>query len=121
MPEADDMRRYQELVPDAPERFFQIVESQTVAPSKRYDKLVDAEIEEAKKGRISAVTLMVIFFGAAVVFFAVGNNIAGGLLLSVPVIGFLQSLLPSGRSSPKVRHASGSGKHDRGSDASKED
>lgn len=95
------MRRYQELVPDAPERFFQIVESQTVAPSKRYDKLVDAEIEEARKGRVSAVSLMVVFFIAAVVFFGVGNNVAGGLLLSVPVLGFLQSLLPSSGSSVK--------------------
>lgn len=91
------MAKFKELVPDAPERFFKMVEAQTVDPSKRMDKLVDAEISEARKGRISAVTLMVFFFGAAVVFFGLGNNIAGGLLLSVPVLGFLQSLLPTTR------------------------
>ncbi len=91
------MVKFQALVPDAPERFFRMVEAQTVEPSKRMDKLVDAEIEEARMGRISAVTLMVLFFCAAVVFFSVGNNIAGGLLLSVPVLGFLQSLLPSSK------------------------
>lgn len=97
MPEADDMAKFKELVPDAPERFFKMVEAQTVDPSKRMDKLVEAEIDEARKGRVSAVTLMVLFFGAAVVFFALGNNVAGGLLLSVPVLGFLQSLLPASR------------------------
>lgn len=89
------MAKFQTLVPDAPERFFAVVESQTIAPSQRMDRLVDAEISEAKAGRISAVTLMVIFFIAAVLFFAFGNNVAGGLLLSVPVLGFLQSLLPT--------------------------
>lgn len=112
MPDADEMTKFQQLVPDAPERFFKMVEAQTVAPQERYNKLVSAEIHEARAGRISAVTLMVIFFAASVVFFAVGNNWAGSALLSVPVLGFLQSLLPS--RAPRERRRDASDRGDEG-------
>lgn len=94
MPDSEEMEKFQRLVPDAPERFFAIVESQTVAPSHRMDRLVDAQINEAQKGRQAAVALMVLCMICAVVFFAVGNLAAGISFLSVPVLGFLKELLP---------------------------
>lgn len=94
MPDSEEMEKFQKLVPDAPERFFAIVESQTVAPSKRLDRLVDAQISEAEKGRTAAVGLMLVCIACAIVFFAVGNVVAGLTFIGVPVLGFLRELLP---------------------------
>ncbi|WP_422757269.1 hypothetical protein [Paenarthrobacter sp. C1] len=97
------MAKFQALVPDAPERFFAIVESQTIAPSKRLDQLVAAQINEAVRGRQSAVALMVLCVGCAIVFFAVGNTVAGLAFLGLPVLGFLRELLPE-RGSKQIHH-----------------
>jgi hypothetical protein len=102
MPDSEEMEKFQKLVPDAPERFFAIVESQTVAPSKRMDKLVDAQIAEAEKGRQAAVSLMVICLICAVAFFALGNTVAGLAFVGLPILGFLRELLPE-RSNTKDR------------------
>lgn len=102
MPSPQDLREYQQLIPDAPERMLQIHESQTLGAaarldkhSARQDKLVDAEIAEAKAGRTAAVSLMILCMIPSIVFFALGNNIAGCAFLSLPVLGFLKSLLPN--------------------------
>ena len=97
------MREYAELIPNAPERFIRIVEARSVDVAEREKKLVDAdvrladaEISEVRTGRRTAVGLLIGFGGAAAVFFALGNNVAGIAFLSVPVLGFLGQLLSSG-------------------------
>ena len=56
----------------------------TVDESKRQDKLVDAEIEQAKSGRRIAVAFTAFCLIAAVVFFALGNEVAGFAFLAAP-------------------------------------
>lgn len=106
MPSPEDMREYQAILPDAPERLFAIHESQTISHSKRMDTLVEAEVREMESGRIAAVSLMVLCMIASTVFFAVGNPIAGGAFLSLPVLGFFKQLLPE-RASRQERGSKG--------------
>lgn len=94
MPSPQDMREYQAILPDATERLFAIHESQTIGYTNRMDKLVEAEVKEAEAGRVAAVSLMVLCMIGSALFFAFGNQIAGGAFLSLPVLGFIKQLLP---------------------------
>lgn len=93
MPDPATQREFKELVPDAPERFLRIVESQTVDVSRRDDRIVDAEIEASKNGLTAAITIAVICVLAAIVFFAFGKPIAGGALLGFPVVLLVRSFI----------------------------
>ena len=63
-----------------------MAETAATGEIKTRDKLACAEIEQAKTGQSLAFVLTLIALGAAIYFFAVGNPIAGGALLSFPVI-----------------------------------
>lgn len=95
MPPAGEMRAYQELIPDAPERIMRMAEAQTVDKSARQDRLVAAEIENAKSDRSMATFFLLVFLVASIVFFAFGNNWAGGCLLSIPVLGVIKTMWPT--------------------------
>jgi hypothetical protein len=71
--------------------------AETVATGeiKTRDKLADAEIERARTGQALAFALTIIALGAAIFFFAVHNPVAGGALLSFPVIMLIRSFLTS--------------------------
>jgi hypothetical protein len=71
------MAKYQQLMSDAPVRIFRVAEAQTVDASKRLDRLVEAEIDQAKSDRSIATVFLLIFTAASIVFFAVGSPIAG--------------------------------------------
>lgn len=76
----------------------------TIDESKRQDKLVDVEVENARKGPGRALTVLYLFGIAAIVFFATGNNEAGLALLAVPglaVVGQLLSAVASASSRPR--------------------
>ncbi|MBZ4623107.1 hypothetical protein GBO18_24730 [Mycobacterium avium subsp. hominissuis] len=89
------MEKYRQLVPDAPERIFRMAESRTVDNSARLDRLVSAEIEQAKTDRSMAVVFLLIFTVASIVFFAINNPIAGGALISVPVLAVIKTMWSS--------------------------
>jgi hypothetical protein len=65
------MERYRAMVPDAPERIFRMAESRTVDASKRLDRLVDAEIAQARTDRGTATFFLLVFTVASIAFFAV--------------------------------------------------
>lgn len=90
MARPEDMAKYQKMVPDAPERIFRMAESKTVDVSRRLDQLVDAEITQAKNDRAMATLFLLIFTIASIVFFALGNSIAGGIMLGIPVLGVIK-------------------------------
>ncbi|MFD4368973.1 hypothetical protein [Rhodococcus sp. NPDC058521] len=87
-----DMVEYQKLVPDAPERIFRMAEVQTVDKSARLDKLAEAEIDQAKSDRSSATAFLLIFTIASIVFFAIGNVVAGACFMSIPVLGVIKTM-----------------------------
>lgn len=93
MPDPDTQREFQKLVPDAPERFLRIVESQTVDVSKREDRMADAEIKASENGFAAAVAIAIMCVLAAIGFFAARVMVAGYALLGFPVVLLIQSFL----------------------------
>jgi uncharacterized membrane protein len=103
------MDKYRQMVPDAPERIFRMAEARTVDNSKRLDRLVDAEITQATSDRAMAVLFLLIFTISSIVFFSVGNPIAGGCLLSIPVLAVIHTMwsTPIGKSRQRQQHDNG--------------
>lgn len=101
------MAKYQALVPDAPERIFRMAEARTVDASKRMDRLVDAEIDQAKTDRAMAVVFLLVFTIASIVFFALDNDVAGGVLLGVPVLAVIKTMWTSPIGKSRTRPAEG--------------
>jgi uncharacterized membrane protein len=89
------MEKYRQMVPDAPERIFRMAEAGTVDASKRLDRAVNAEIAQAKSDRRLAALFLPVFTGASIVFFALGKPVAGGILLSVPVLAVIRTMWSS--------------------------
>ena len=58
-----------------------------------FRSFADAEIERARTGQAIAALITTIALGAAIYFFAVDNPVAGGVLLSVPVIMLVRAFL----------------------------
>ncbi|HEY2522276.1 MAG TPA: hypothetical protein VGJ19_19350, partial [Streptosporangiaceae bacterium] len=56
---------------------------------------VQSEIERARTGQAMAALITAIALGAAIYFFAVNNRVAGGVMLSVPVITSLACPAPA--------------------------
>lgn len=73
-------------MPDGAERMLRIVESTTTDVARREDKLADEQIASAQQGRGLAFVLAASCIIAAVVFFAVGNTVAGVTFLGLPVV-----------------------------------
>jgi hypothetical protein len=70
-----------------------MAETMATGEIKTRDKLADAEIERARTGQALAFLLTIIALGAAIYFFATGDPVAGGALLSFPVIMLIRSFL----------------------------
>jgi hypothetical protein len=69
------------------------------------DRLVDAEIEQAKSDRAMAIVFLLVFTITSIVFFALGNPIAGGVFMSVPVLGLLRTMWTSSIGKSRTRAA----------------
>lgn len=93
VPDAETMREYAALFPDAPERLLRIVEAQTVDASARADRLVNAEIEAAKQGRLAASLLIAVCIAAAIVLLFQDRLVAAAILLFLPAIMVARSFL----------------------------
>ena len=70
-----------------------MAETAAIGEIRTSDKLADTEIVAGRQGLALAATLTLIAFVAAIVFFAVGAPIAGGLFLSFPVIMLIRSFI----------------------------
>lgn len=94
MPEPGTLREYDEVLPGAADRILKAFESVTTQAS-RDDRITDAAIEVRKQGAGWAYFLLFVLVMASIVFFAVGNLVAGGALVSAPVLVVLVSLITS--------------------------
>lgn len=95
LPPVETLRGYAEILPDAPERLMKIAERSVMAQEDRADKLADAQVETAKTGQGLAFTLAFICVVAAIVFFALGNNVGGSVMVGLPVVMLIRAFLPS--------------------------
>lgn len=62
-------------------------------------KAVDAEVSFAGNGQTMAFVIALVGLIAGIVFFARGNNVAGGFLVGMPIVLLVRSFLP-GKSDP---------------------
>lgn len=95
--------------PDVQERILRMSESFTTDESVRRDKLVDANIEESRKGRQNALLLMGASFVA--VFLAqwlFGNAWLSALFLGYPVFQAISMFIPSQKGNGNKRPESDS-------------
>jgi uncharacterized membrane protein len=92
IPLPDTLRQYNEIVPGSAQ---QIIDAVYQAPGRRQDELSKAEVLVAKRGQNAAIFLAVLSVGAAIVFFATGNNIAGGAFLGIPLVQLILSFFPN--------------------------
>jgi uncharacterized membrane protein len=92
--------QYEQVQAGLAERIVAMAETAATGEIKTRDKLACAEIEQAKTGQSLAFMLTLIALGAAIYFFAVRNAVAGGALLSFPVIMLIRSFLTSLRGDP---------------------
>lgn len=88
---ADQIREYDELVPGSAEK---IIDATFIAPSRRQDDLVNAQIGTSKTGQGWAIFLAIICVAASIMFFLRGNAIAGGAFLGMPLLLLIGSFLP---------------------------
>lgn len=69
-------------------------EAFTTDESRRRDRLVDAEIAEAPRGRRMAFWIMVLcLVGAGVALFLFKNNVGAGIFLAVPVVTVVRDFI----------------------------
>lgn len=99
LPPAAELAEYKQVQNDLPERIISMAEVTVQGREDRANKLVDAEVEAGKTGQAFAFLIAAFCVVAAVVFFALGNNVAGGFLVGIPVVLLVQSFLKNGGTS----------------------
>ena len=90
---AEQVRQYDAVVPGIGR---DIIDAQIIAPQKRLDRVADAEIKTADRGQGWAIFLALLFTICAIVFAALGNNIATGLFLGPVFLSLLSLFIPRG-------------------------
>jgi uncharacterized membrane protein len=93
LPSPATLYQYEMVKPGLAERIVAMAETVTTGEIKIREKVATAEIETARTGQALAFLLTLIAIGAAIYFFAVGNDVAGGVLLGVPVVMLIRSFL----------------------------
>jgi uncharacterized membrane protein len=93
MPSPSTLAQYDMVQPGLAERITAMAETVATADIKSRAKIADAEIERARIGQVIAALITIIALGTAISFFAVDNPVAGGELLSVPVIMLIRAFL----------------------------
>lgn len=91
LPLPDHLEQYDRLVPGTA---ASIIDTVYRAPERRQQQALDSVTETSKRGQGWAIALAVICVVASIVFFALGNNVAGSVLLGAPLIAMLGMFLP---------------------------
>jgi len=93
MPSPEALAQYEQVQAGLADRITAMAETVATGDIKIRQALANAEIERARSGQAMAFFLTLIALGAAIYLFVAGNDIAGGVLLSVPVIMLIRSFL----------------------------
>jgi uncharacterized membrane protein len=96
MPEPSVLAEYDQVIPGSAERILQAYESVTTKASERDDRITDAVVWVRKVGAGWAFFFLLALFTTSVVFFALGNFVAGGAFIGAPVLVGLTTVIVSG-------------------------
>lgn len=95
MPEPSVLAEYDQVIPGSAERILQAFESVTTKASQRDDRISDGILWVRKTGAGWAYFFLLTLVSASIVFFALGNPVAGGAFISAPVLLGLTTVIVS--------------------------
>lgn len=93
MPDPSTLAAYRELIPDAPERILRMAEATTSKAADTDALLAKADAELSNQGLNLAFMITLIALIASIVFFALGNEVAGVAMVSLPVVMLVRSFI----------------------------
>ncbi len=94
LPSPEHAEIWEQVYPGSIARFFAMAEAQTIRRLEFDERSDRADRTLAERSLRMAFCLSLLLIIAAIVFFAVGNNVAGGLLLGVPAMGVAVAFIP---------------------------
>lgn len=93
MPDPATLAEYESVMPGAGERIMRAFEAVTVDAAQRDDRLADAEIWIRKVGLGWVIFFALALFAAGIVFFALGDVVAGSACVGLPVLTAIVSIV----------------------------
>jgi uncharacterized membrane protein len=94
LPHPEVLAQYEEVVPGSGTRIIAMAESETTEKAATDRLLAEGEIESTKSGVAVAGALAFVCVFAAIAFFIVHNTVAGGIMLSIPVLTLIRAFIP---------------------------
>jgi hypothetical protein len=94
LPAANEAERWEKLLPGSTDRLISIMEALTVTKIQVEKDQREQDRGLASVSLLGAFVLSLLLIVAAIIFFAIGNNVAGGLLIGVPSSGIAISFIP---------------------------
>ena len=79
--------------PETRERICRWNDAFTIDESKRQDRLVDNEIEQARKGPVRSMIMLIVFSAFAFISFMITRDAASFWFLAVPVVSVIGNLI----------------------------
>ncbi len=97
LPHPSVLREYEAIVPGSAERIIRMAEADTTQKADTDRLLAEGEVDAEKQGIALAFVLALACIIASIVFFALGNEIAGAVLVGLPLMTVIGSFI-TGRS-----------------------
>jgi uncharacterized membrane protein len=90
LPQPSEFAGYEAVLPGAGERILAMVEKSHAAQTKAAAVAAESEVRSVKRNQYIALLLVVIGLGASIVFFALGNVVAGIIYVTIPIVVLLR-------------------------------
>jgi uncharacterized membrane protein len=90
LPHPSELAGYEAALPGAGERIMSMVEKSVEAQTRAAAMAVESEVSSVKRSQYLAVLLVVLGIGASIVFFALGNMVAGIIYVTIPIVVLLR-------------------------------
>jgi len=90
LPQPSELAGYEAALPGASERILAMVEKSHAAQTKAAALAVESEVRSVKRSQYIALLLVVLGIGASIVFFALGNVVAGIIYVTIPIVVLLR-------------------------------
>ena len=87
LPHPSILKEYQELIPNAPERFFKLVENENNHRHLIETKAIDGKISYDKRGQWMAFTLAISIISIGAISIFQGYTIPGSIMLGISAVG----------------------------------
>ncbi|HBY7808072.1 TPA: DUF2335 domain-containing protein [Klebsiella pneumoniae] len=85
LPPPDLLRGYQDILPDAPERIFQLTEKEFAHRQKMEEKALDGAISRDKRGQHYGLGATIFTVGCATVLGLTGHEVLAGTVIGIVV------------------------------------